>query len=476
MRISIPLWLGLFLLPLGCGPGGAGPAPVYSGGWFLQRTDSGTACGDKPELALPVSFRQMDTDLSMTTPETTLAGTVAGTSARIGGPLLLFDTVGMRYVTYSDILLERTGDVITGTAVVRESVSLTGTPVACESVAMLKLVPEMRLISVNLDGVTDAALNAPLVLTFSRDVDLATVTPDTLRITGARGPFFESSTVDGRRLALIPQVANFTDLSDAGLALGTAYVLALTDYLDSRSIQSTQGARLFRTATAMFSTASVPAFVEPRRPLVHLPGPLGMPPGLGDEDGCLNNPGTSLYVAPGFQTGSDATATLLCLVHEGGPRVVPELCTPAHDDREVGGAGLGNGTYNLPAIRIRFNEPVDPRNVPVWDAVTKFGANVQLWRVGTSAGAPILVSASNQVETNIPIAVQRTTETEVILVAQAPVPSGTYLINVRNLTDLPGNPLVTIDRPSPLVGGYAAIDASLSSVIPAGYRFYFRTR
>ena len=88
-------------------------------------------------------------------------------------------------------------------------------------------------------------------------------------------------------------------------------------------LRSIHGAPLARSESTLFRTVTKPTFVEPRRLLVHGPGPLTSPPGLGDEDGCLNAATNSLYVFPGFQTGTDASAVLLCLTNEGGPHVVP---------------------------------------------------------------------------------------------------------------------------------------------------------
>jgi hypothetical protein len=216
-------------------------------------------------------------------------------------------------------------------------------------------------------------------------------------------------------------------------------------------------------------------FVEPFRPLVHAPGPYASPPGRGDEDGCLNNATNSLYAFPGFQIGASAADTLLCRIHEGPPRVVPEGCEPAHDARGQGTpSAVAAGHVDLPAIRVRLNEPIDPGPLAVHPPSQR-SPTVQLWRVGTVDGDPVPVTASEQVPTNRPLVVQSIEQAEVILVATGPLPPGTYLVNVLGLTDLPGNPLVTTDGPSPADGGYEAIDAAIAGVVPAGRRIYFRT-
>lgn len=477
-KAFVALVLALLATAPACGGGGGGGGPPlpFTGGWHLLRTDSGKFCGDTVVLGVPVTFAQAGSNVTMTTPDAVLTGSATGTSAVVGGDLIVVDTVTSRFVLFSDFALERLGDTITGTATVRESLNASGFPPLCEGVAALKFVPEMRLTTFNVSGATDVALDQPLVFTFTQDVDLGTVTPDTLSVAGTPGAFFEFTTADGRRMALVPRVPNFGDYTDAGLSPATTYVVDFADHLDPTSIRSTAGAPLLPTPTRTFTTTSSRTFVEPRRALVHLPGPLAPTPGLGDEDGCLNNPTSSLYTAPGFQSGSGPAATLLCLVNEGPPRVIPERCEPVHDERGVGDASTGSpGLVDLPPVQIVFNEPLRPDLVELYNASTFLGINVQLWRVGDVAGNPIALSAANQVPTNRPLVVQTSAATRIVLVSRAPVPPGTYLVNLRGLADLTAQGLVVTDRPSPTVGGYAAIDAGLAGVVPAGYRYYFRT-
>lgn len=147
-----------------------------------------------------------------------------------------------------------------------------------------------------------------------------------------------------------------------------------------------------------------------------------------------------------------------------------------HDARGVGTPSAASpGMVDLPGIRVRLNEPVDPADVELRAAGTLRTVNVQLWHVGDAAGAPIAIDASNQIQVNAPLVVQDYLQTEVILVAPSAVPPGTYLVNVRGLTDLAGNPLVTSDAPSPSIGGYQGIEAAVAGVVPPGYRLYFRT-
>jgi hypothetical protein len=51
--------------------------------------------------------------------------------------------------------------------------------------------PDLVLLGFNQPNVSGVALNQPLVLTFSADIDPLSITPDTLRIVGDTGPFFE---------------------------------------------------------------------------------------------------------------------------------------------------------------------------------------------------------------------------------------------------------------------------------------------
>ncbi|MGE0191142.1 MAG: Ig-like domain-containing protein [Planctomycetota bacterium] len=468
--------LAVLVTLAGCGGGGGGSDAPFSGSWFLLRTDTGKFCGDIVEVGVPLSFSTSGGDVTMTAPLAVLTGSVSGSTATIAGRVVLFDPGLGRYVVYSDFLLERTDEAIVGTATVRESSDPSGLPAVCEGVAQLKAVPEMRLVSFAHDGATNVALDQPLVLAFSRDVDPASVNPDTFSVTGgSAGPTFEVAAVDGPRVALLPQLPSFPDFADVGLSPGTTYVLDLADHLDAESIRSVEGARVVTTTPRLFTTTSGLTFIEPRRPLVHMNGPSGSPPGLGDEQGCLDNAGTSLFTPPGIQSGSGPSATLLCLVNEGVPRVIPELCVPVHDDRNVGTPSATPDMIDLPAIQVRLNEPVNPAQVGAYDAGLMLGTNVQLWHVGTTAATPILVTPANQVQTLRPVVAQSSATTTVILSPAAPVPPGTYLVVVRGLTDLPGNPLVTGDDPSPFVGGYTAIDAGLGGFVPIAYRYYFRT-
>lgn len=469
---------------LGCGGGGGGGSgggssdvASFGGAWYFTRTDPTSACGNSPKLGVPITIAQAGADLTLTSNQGSFAGSVSGDIASFPGPLIVFHVDTSQYVRYTSVSVQRNGTALEGTAEVSVSASPSGTPATCQGDAAILIVPEMRLESFNLAGATDVALDAPLIFRFTDDVDPASVTPDSLQILGT-APFFWATpvVVDGRELALLPYLPNFADYSDAGLSPGADYDLVLPDLLSTDTIRSTRGAPLAQRALHTFRTVPSVVFVEPRRPLVHSPGPLASPLGRGDEDGCLNNPGNGLFSFPGFQAGATASDTLLCLLNEGPPHVIPELCDPAHDARNVGTPSAASpGQVDLPALRIRLNEPVDPADVVLRDAGTLRSVNVQLWRVGDAAGSPIAVDASNQMQVNDPLVVQDYLQTEVILVASNAVPPGTYLVNVRGLTDLAGNPLVTSDAPSPSIGGYQGIEAAVAGVVPPGYRLYFRT-
>ena len=93
--------------------------------------------------------------------------------------------------------------------------------------------PPLQVVNFNFaPGFGGVALNAPLVLTFSTDVDPASVTPDSVRIftttttsaeqepgAPAVGVYFTSGNV----VTFLPQIPRRADLADAGLRIGFSY-------------------------------------------------------------------------------------------------------------------------------------------------------------------------------------------------------------------------------------------------------------
>ncbi len=341
---------------------------------------------------------------------------------------------------------------------------------------------ELVLVGFNKPNVAGIALNEPLIFTFSAAIDPASITPDTLRVTGAIGPFFEQTVVDGNLVALLAQTPNFEDYSDAGYAAATTYSVDFAVFPAPSTITTPNGSPLLGAEGYQFTTVPTPLFVEPRRPFSH-----GLPPSAGgrsDTEGCLQNPDNSLYAGE-IQFGSGPGARLLCLKNEGPPHVILDQCTPTHNDQSVGTpSAVTPGTINMPALRVRLNEPLDPLTVVPYVPTAKLGVNVQLWRVGDTDRVPI---PPEPIRTNKPLIVQSLDQTEIIIVASnedefgnpvGGVPQGTYMINVTPaVTDLPGNPLVITDRPNPALGGYGPIDDTVnnSGVVPPGYRLFFVT-
>jgi hypothetical protein len=333
---------------------------------------------------------------------------------------------------------------------------------------------DLVLVSFNQPDVAGVPLNQPLIFTFSADVDPGTITPDTLRIVGQTGPFFDSIVVDGNLVGLNPRSPNFDDYRDAGFARSTTYTVSMSVFPAASTIRSTAGRPLLAAQSYQFTTLPSFTFIEPRRPISH-----GLPPpgGRSDDLGCLQNGNNSLFVPPmgEVQFGSLPGARLFCEINQGQPRVILDQCVPTHDSLAVGTpSAVSPGYIDLPAMRIRVNEPVDPNTVtPVTSA--DLGVNVQLWRVGdTQKNA--LPGNPEPIEISAPQTVQNAASQEIILVASKEVLQGTYLINLRpTVTDLPGLQLRIDDRPSPVIGGYAAIDAGLAGKVPPGYRMYFVT-
>ena len=368
--------------------------------------------------------------------------------------------------------------------------------------------PDLVLLGFNVPNLSGIPLNQPLIFTFSANINPATITPDSLRVVGDAGPFFESTVVDGNLVALIPTVPNFADYSDAGYAPDTEYTVSLTEFPAVTTIESTTGKPLLQAASFTFRTLPGPSpdiisnvrcngpdgilgtaddttpssasfFIEPRRAIRH-----GTPPSLGglsDDDGCLQNSANPLYVPPtsdpsAIQGGSTIGAKLLCMQNEGSPRIIEPLSTPRHNQLAVGSpSAVSPGLIDLPAIRVSVNEPLDPLTVEPFFA--GIPVNVQLWRVSLKDGSPV-PGGPDQILTNKPIVVQDTESTEIILVPAGPVSQGGFCINITPaVRDLPGCPLRTDDRPDPTIGGYDAYEVTpeFQAAIPPGYRIYFRS-
>jgi hypothetical protein len=349
---------------------------------------------------------------------------------------------------------------------------------------------QMVLVGFNLPNIAGVPLNSPLIFTFSADVDPQSVTPDTIQVVGSPSFTFETIRVDGNLVAELPFIPNFEDFSDSGLAPATQYSVSLPTFPAVDTVRSTNGLPLVMAESFTFVTSPSFTFIEVRRPIDHSPGPITDPDGRGDDDGCINNPDNDLFdelvVCNNFQFGPNRCTDpaydshpmkLLCLKNEGPPRVLPENSIPKPDQRGVGTpSAVAPGLVDLGAIRVRFNEPLDPTTVVPYVPTSQLSLNVQLWRVGDTDANPLPpVPGPIQIKTNKPVVVQNLEQTEAILVATKPELQGTYLINILGLRDLAGNPIVTSDKPDPAEGGYALIDAGLVGKVPPGYRIYFRT-
>lgn len=340
---------------------------------------------------------------------------------------------------------------------------------------------DLVLIGFNVPNIAGVPLNQPLIFTFSNSIDPSSITPDTLRVVGALGPNFSTTVVDGNLVALLPRSPNFEDYSDAGLLPGLRYTVSLATYPAPATIRTLEGKPLLDAESFQFDTVPTPEFIEARRPIHH-----GLAPsqgGTSDDEGCLNNPDNSLKTTKQF--GSDLGARLLCLQNEGQPQIILDECEPTHNDQAVGvPSAVTAGFVNLPALRVRFNEPLDPITVVPYVPTEKLGLNVQLWLVGDTDRVPL---PPRQIRTNKPLIVQPLSQTEIITVASnedidgdpvGGVPQGTYLINLTSaVTDLAGNALDTATRPSPAIGGFQDIEDNVnaSGSVPPGYRMYFVT-
>jgi len=327
------------------------------------------------------------------------------------------------------------------------------------------------LVSFNLPNIAGVPLNQPLIFQFSDNVDPSSVTPDTIQVVGSPSFTFERIVVDGNLVAELPFIPNFEDYSDSGLAPAKTYTVFLPIFPAVNTVRSTVGRPLVQAESFSFTTNPVVQFIEPRRPLLHTPIAV-----QGDDAGCVQDQGNPLFNGT-LQFAADPEDQLLCLKNEGAPRVLLMNSIPTHNAAAVGTpSAVAPGLLDFPAIRVRFNEPLDPISVVPYVPTTQKSVNVQLWRVGNLNAVPV---TPVQIKTNKPFVVQDLGQTEVIVVPVEPEQQGTYMVNIQGVRDLPGNLLRTDDRPvQPLLNPsdpYAAIDNNLVGKVAPGYRIYFRT-
>ncbi len=220
----------------------------------------------------------------------------------------------------------------------------------------------MVLVGFNLPNIAGVPLNQPLIYTFSDNVDPSTVTPDTLQVVGQPSFTFETIVVDGNLVAELPSIPKFDDYSDSGLAPAKTYSVFLPIFPAVNTVRSVRGRPLVQAESFSFTTNPTALFIEPSPPRPH-PGPHRR--GQGDEDGVRAEPQEhALRSTPPFQFGADPDDQLLCLKNEGAPRVVLANSIPTHDQRAVGTpSAIAPGLLDFPAIRVRFNEPLDPISV-----------------------------------------------------------------------------------------------------------------
>lgn len=487
--LATALWSSL---AFGCGGGGgdgaSGPGEPLEqllGDWFARVQLTRGGCGAQPldmQLGVvKVTPEGESTALLLFDNGSSLTGQVEDGVARLSGTAAHEGTV----VTSANIELLFDGSGWKGSGSWTGSSPDTG---PCSGLASWRMDKPLKLVSSNLDGASNVPLNEVIVLEFSADLDPASLTPSAIVVDKAsselaipQAPIFEALVVRGRRAALFPNIPSFTDSSDLGLWPAHTYSVRPRTFSDGTGdvLRSAEGIPLTHAPGVTFSTASSPlgTFVEPRRLSRPSPGPLTDPLGRGDLDGCLNDADNSLFRFPGLQSTPSPAQGLLCLVNEGIPRVIPEGCFPLHDARDVGTLAAP-GRVHLPTIRVRFNEPILPLALTPFDPQNGRSVVVQLWHVADAANVALPPSTANQMPTQVPFVVQgggRPTDVFLVPLAGGTYPEGTYAVNVLALLDLSLLRMDGSGSPNPAIGGYTSLDAGLAGVVPAGYRFYFRT-
>ncbi len=176
---------------------------------------------------------------------------------------------------------------------------------------------------------------------------------------GALGPNFETTVVDGNLVALLPRSPNFEDYSDAGLLPAVRYTVDFADLPGARHDPDARRASPCSPRRASSSTRTrIRDSSRPGAPSIR--GPL---------------PGTSARLPEqlGEHARDDAAVRLrprraAALPQERGPpQVIWDECSPQQGDEAVGTpSAITPGLVNLPALRVRMNEPLDPMTVVPW--------------------------------------------------------------------------------------------------------------
>ena len=117
--------------------------------------------------------------------------------------------------------------------------------------------PTFELLSFDQAGEADVALNETLVFHFSDELERASVTDESLRITDEAGrPARGRVRVEQARLTFDPELPRLPDLSDAGLLPGRYYSVVLAGFPRPDGLRSQAGTSLARTVVLAFRTAS----------------------------------------------------------------------------------------------------------------------------------------------------------------------------------------------------------------------------
>jgi hypothetical protein len=127
----------------------------------------------------------------------------------------------------------------------------------------------LELLEFRQQDFASVALNEELVFYFSEDLDRASITSDSVRITDAAGADVSGTReVRGDALSFLPDLPCSSDLSDGGLSPGTAYHVTLGGFPRPDGIRGVSGALLSASLQLEFRTAEVgatnsPLFLDP---------------------------------------------------------------------------------------------------------------------------------------------------------------------------------------------------------------------
>ncbi|MEE8106582.1 MAG: Ig-like domain-containing protein [Planctomycetota bacterium] len=291
--------------------------------------------------------------------------------------------------------------------------------------------PPLQVVNFNFaPGFGGVPLNAPLVLTFSTDVNPASVTPDSIRIfttttttaqTDPGAPAVGVYLTSGNVVTFLPQIPRRADLADAGLSIGFSYAIqvpAAPDVIEP--VRSTEGRPNVVPFQENFTTIN--------HTILPAPGDILAEPNLG----VLHQ----FFIEENIENGVDpCDRDMLLSSAQNSPQVVETV--PLQGETGFGtitgiAPGLGTAFVRLDPIRLTFSEPIG-----TW-RVREENIAIRNENLGGETFDLFFFFTQNRADSTILITVFDKDSS----FDQASVPQGRFTLSLTEFCDLAGNLLV----------------------------------